>query len=53
MASKMMQAEATKNTNVNIDALMNILGRYYQIRDDYQDINGTVLPPLFLYIVPS
>lgn len=42
MASKMMQAEATKNTDVNIDTLMNMLGRYYQIRDDYQDITNTV-----------
>lgn len=37
MASKMMQAEATINTTINIDKLMTLLGRYYQIRDDYQD----------------
>lgn len=42
MVSKMMQAEATNNRDVNVDTLMNILGRYYQIRDDYQDITGTV-----------
>ena len=47
MVSKLMQAEATRNSDVNIDALMNILSRYYQIRDDYQDITGTVLLPLF------
>jgi len=46
MVSRMMQAEATKNKDVNIDPLMNILGRYYQIRDDYQDITGTVGLPL-------
>ncbi len=38
----MMQAEATINNNVNIDALMSILGRYYQVRDDYLDIMGMV-----------
>ena len=42
MASKMMQAEATKNTNMNVDTLMNMLGRYYQVRDDYQDLTGAV-----------
>ncbi|KIN03517.1 hypothetical protein OIDMADRAFT_177678 [Oidiodendron maius Zn] len=41
MVSKMMQREASTNRNVNIDTLMNLLGRYYQIRDDYQDITGT------------
>jgi hypothetical protein len=51
MVSKMMQREATKNKDVNIDALMNLLGRYYQIRDDYQDITGTVRPPS-QYIIP-
>ena len=38
MASKMTQAEATKNKDINIDALMSLLGRYYQVKDDYQDI---------------
>lgn len=42
MVSKMMQREASTNRDVNIDTLMNLLGRYYQIRDDYQDIIGTV-----------
>jgi hypothetical protein len=51
MVSRMMQAEATRNTGVNIDTFMNILGRYYQIRDDYQDIKGTVLLPLFQNII--
>ena len=36
-----MQSEATKNVTLNIDTLMNLLGRYYQLRDDYQDITGT------------
>jgi dolasta-1(15),8-diene / delta-araneosene synthase len=42
MVSKMMQCEASTNRDVNIDTLMNLLGRYYQTRDDYQDITGTV-----------
>jgi geranylgeranyl pyrophosphate synthase len=41
MVSRMMQTEATKNTDLNIDTLMNLFGRYYQIRGDYQDILGT------------
>lgn len=36
-----MQSEATQNAILNIDNLMNLLGRYYQLRDDYQDITGT------------
>jgi hypothetical protein len=47
-----MQAEATKNTDVNIDTLMSLLGRYYQIRDDYQDIIGTVCVPHFWHKIP-
>ncbi len=42
MTAKMMQAEATKNKDVDIDTLMSLLGRYYQIRDDYLDIMGLV-----------
>ncbi|TVY73247.1 Ophiobolin F synthase [Lachnellula suecica] len=41
MVSRMMQAEATKNTDINTNSLMNLFGRYYQVRDDYQDILGT------------
>jgi geranylgeranyl pyrophosphate synthase len=38
MASKMMKAEATINSTLNINKLMTLFGRYYQIRDDYQDV---------------
>ena len=38
MAAKMMQAEATQNVDLDISNLMSLFGRYYQIRDDYQDI---------------
>ena len=33
-----MQAEATTNTKLDLGTLMTLLGRYYQIRDDYLDI---------------
>ncbi|KAJ5041497.1 uncharacterized protein L3040_005082 [Drepanopeziza brunnea f. sp. 'multigermtubi'] len=39
-ASKMMQAEATSNQQMHVDTLMSLLGRYYQIRDDHQDITN-------------
>lgn len=38
MASRMMQAEATSNKNVDLNMLMSLLGRLYQLRDDYEDI---------------
>jgi ophiobolin F synthase len=38
MASKMMQAESTGNKHINIDKLMSLFGRYYQVRDDYNDV---------------
>jgi len=40
MASKMMQAEGTKNSDLNVDTLMSLLGRYYQMRDDYIDLTA-------------
>ncbi|KAA8574050.1 hypothetical protein EYC84_005582 [Monilinia fructicola] len=38
MAAGMMRAEATKNYNLDTDKLMKILGKYYQLRDDYNDL---------------
>jgi ophiobolin F synthase len=38
MASKMMQAESTGNKHIKIDQLMSLFGRYYQVRDDYNDV---------------
>ncbi|KAB8303333.1 hypothetical protein EYC80_004766 [Monilinia laxa] len=45
MAAGMMRAEATKNYGLDTDKLMKTLGKYYQLRDDYNDLvpstNGT------------
>ncbi|TGO59220.1 hypothetical protein BOTNAR_0167g00160 [Botryotinia narcissicola] len=38
MAAGMMRAEATKNRGVDADMLMRKLGKYYQLRDDYNDL---------------
>ncbi|TGO08094.1 hypothetical protein BTUL_0226g00050 [Botrytis tulipae] len=38
MATGMMRAEATKNRGVDADILMRKLGKYYQLRDDYNDL---------------
>ncbi|TGO52772.1 hypothetical protein BCON_0135g00210 [Botryotinia convoluta] len=38
MAAGMMRAEATENRDVDADTLMRKLGKYYQLRDDYNDL---------------
>lgn len=38
MASRMMQAEASRNKDLDLNNLMSLFGRLYQLRDDYQDI---------------
>ncbi|KAF7931846.1 uncharacterized protein EAE98_004582 [Botrytis deweyae] len=38
MAAGMIPAEATKNRDVDADILMRKLGKYYQLRDDYNDL---------------
>ncbi|GKT91975.1 geranylgeranyl pyrophosphate synthase [Colletotrichum tofieldiae] len=38
MASRMMRASATQNKHLDACKLMSLLGRLYQLRDDYQDI---------------
>jgi geranylgeranyl pyrophosphate synthase len=43
MAARMMQAEATKNQSLNMEQLMNLFGRYFQLRDDYQDLSSVHL----------
>ncbi|RYP18255.1 hypothetical protein DL765_004054 [Monosporascus sp. GIB2] len=48
MASRMMQAEATKNQDLNISNFINVLGRYYQILNDFQDITDTALGKISL-----
>lgn len=48
MTSRMMQAEATENKDLNIDNFINVLGRYYQILNDFQDITDTALGKIAL-----
>lgn len=35
---KLMQAEGTSKRDLSIDRMMTFLGRYFQIRDDYQNL---------------
>lgn len=48
MTSRMMQAEATKNQDININNFITVLGRYYQILNDFQDITDTALGKISL-----
>lgn len=41
MASRMMQAEASKNNDLDLNKLMSLFGRLYQLRDDYEDIGSS------------
>ncbi|EQB55679.1 polyprenyl synthetase [Colletotrichum gloeosporioides Cg-14] len=43
MASRMMRASATQNKHLDACKLMSLLGRLYQLRDDYQDITSECL----------
>lgn len=45
MAAKLMQAEATNNATIDLHNLMIFLGRFYQIRDDYQDVISVATNP--------
>lgn len=38
MASRMMRASASRNQDLDAVELMSLLGRLYQLRDDYNDI---------------
>ncbi|KAJ6116003.1 hypothetical protein N7523_006420 [Penicillium sp. IBT 18751x] len=40
MASRLMRCEATANKDLVVESLLTALGRYYQIRDDYQNLNS-------------
>jgi len=37
-ASRIMKTKAKTYNELNLNPLMTLLGRYYQIRDDYQDV---------------
>ncbi|KAK6530333.1 hypothetical protein TWF694_003690 [Orbilia ellipsospora] len=38
MASLLMRAEATQNRNLVVEDLLTMMGRFFQIRDDYQNL---------------
>ncbi|TLD26997.1 hypothetical protein PspLS_04595 [Pyricularia sp. CBS 133598] len=43
VAARMMRASATQNRHLDACDLMSLLGRLYQLRDDYQDITSETL----------
>ncbi|KAF3931652.1 Dimethylallyltranstransferase [Dactylellina cionopaga] len=38
LASRLMKVHATQNQNFDFDDLLNLMSRYFQIRDDYQNL---------------
>ncbi|KAK6529297.1 hypothetical protein TWF281_008474 [Arthrobotrys megalospora] len=42
LAARLMKAEATQNKDLNVDGLVTLMGRYFQIRDDHQSLSLTV-----------
>ena len=38
LLARLMLAKATVNTSVNVNTLSMLLGRYFQIRDDYKNL---------------
>jgi ophiobolin F synthase len=48
MTARMMQAEATKNQDIDISNFITVLGRYYQTQNDFQDITDTALGKISL-----
>ncbi|KAF3316522.1 hypothetical protein TWF173_001808 [Orbilia oligospora] len=38
LAARLMKAEATQNKDLNVDGLVTLMSRYFQIRDDHQSL---------------
>ncbi|PQE20323.1 gibberellin cluster-GGPP-synthase protein [Rutstroemia sp. NJR-2017a BBW] len=45
-----MSASATVNKDVNLDSLSTLLGRYFQIRDDYQNLKSAESGIMFVKV---
>ncbi|KAK6527920.1 hypothetical protein TWF281_009181 [Arthrobotrys megalospora] len=41
MACRLMKDQATKNRDLDLEDLLNIISRFFQIRDDYQNLQST------------
>ncbi|KAF3215077.1 hypothetical protein TWF192_007451 [Orbilia oligospora] len=40
LAARLMKAEATQNKDLNVDGLVTLMSRYFQIRDDHQSLSS-------------
>ncbi|KAK6341371.1 hypothetical protein TWF696_008449 [Orbilia brochopaga] len=41
MAARLMRAEARQNSDLDVKHLMTLMGRFFQIRDDYQNLSSS------------
>ncbi|KAK6335210.1 hypothetical protein TWF718_010646 [Orbilia javanica] len=41
LAARLMKAEATQNKDLNVDSLVTLMSRYFQIRDDHESLSST------------
>ncbi|KAK6353830.1 hypothetical protein TWF730_008254 [Orbilia blumenaviensis] len=41
LAARLMKVEATQNKDLNVDGLVTLIGRYFQIRDDHKRLSAS------------